>query len=477
MDDDENYQGESKQSYEARMKVIERKNYCRIILLSLKSLTYGYYTAIFNPIGDIVLRNVYGLDDDGVKQYLGNINMFFSLGGFFSVLVSGPLSERFGRRRLILTYDILNLVVIALYAIQNLYVLQAVRFCSGWICAGTGLVSYVYITESLPKKLSGVANTFLYAVTAASIFLAYMQQQIFTKEQIVEKWRLILCWVFVPALLKALFLPVLFRYDSPKFFIQYHHGRPDLKEKLHEIYRETYRDTQVHTISEQTIQVFREQQQASEPDSYTLLFTPLVRRRFATAILVALCEEMNGMNYFAMYSNDLFNRLNGTGKQMTLVIAIAKIVAGAVAVVFMKCFGRKKNLTFAPLVQCLALLMVIVSIRQVVPVLAYVGLVFFMLCYAIGFGGSTAAYITEILPPKGTSIALSFVWLFGAGQGKVLPLLASSLGDEALLGAFAVCCMVIFCLMGVFLIETKDKPESKVVEDFKTRGFRFLDFR
>ena len=139
-----------------------------------------------------------------------------------------------------------------------------------------------------------------------------------------------------------------------------------------------------------------------------------------------------------MYSNDLFNRLNGSGKQMTLVIAIGKVCAGAVAVVFMKFIGRKVNLTFSPLVQGLALLLIIISIREVIPVLAYIGLLMFILCYAIGFGGSTTAYITEILPPKGTSIALSFVWLFSAGQGKLLPLLATSVGDEALLGAFTI---------------------------------------
>ena len=477
MDDDEKYRDESTESYEARMTTIRRKNYCRILLLSLKSLTYGYYIAIFNPIGDIVLRNVYHLDDDDTKKFLGNINMFFSLGGFFSVLVSGPLSERIGRRRLIMTYDMLNLVVIALYSVQNLYVLQAVRFCSGWICAGTGLVSNIFLTEALPKELSGVANTFLYAMTAASIFLAYIQQQIFSKEEIIEKWRLILCWVFVPALMKVIFLPLMIRQDSPKFFIHRHHDHPDLKEKLQGIYEETYRHSQVQAVSDGTIQVFREQQQASAPDGYLLLFTPLMRRRLATAILVAFCEEMNGMNYFSMYSNDLFNRLNGSGKQMTLVIAIGKVCAGAVAVVFMKFIGRKVNLTFSPLVQGLALLLIIISIREVIPVLAYIGLLMFILCYAIGFGGSTTAYITEILPPKGTSIALSFVWLFSAGQGKLLPLLATSVGDEALLGAFTVCCMLIFVLMGVFLIETKDKPEAKVVDDFKTRGYKFLDFR
>ena len=464
-------------TYEKRMKRINRMNYVRIFLLALKSIPYGYYISIFNPIGSILMRDVYGLDKDHSNSMLGNINMFYALGGFFSVLTAGPLSELLGRRKLIIILDISNIFVISLYSIKSLFVLQAVRFFSGWISAGLGMVSNIYITECLPKKLSGVANSTLYACNAAALFFAYIQQKIFTDEQMVANWRLILCWPIIPALFKAIFLPFVIKRESPKFFIKNNENLPELKERLNDIYKDTYRHSQVVDITEGTIKVFNDQKKAAPNQGFSILFTKLMRRRLMTAVLVAMSEEMCGMTYFSLYSTDLFNRINGTGKQMTFTIALTKLCAGIVAVFCMKFFGRKTNLTVSPLIQCIALILIITSITLSIPVLAYFGVVTFMLFYAIGFGGSTTNYITEIVPPKGASIGYSIIWLFSAGLGKILPFLSGFMGDESLLISFAISCFIIFIVMGTVLIETKDKSEAKIIDEFVNKKIKFFDFK
>ena len=68
-----------------------------------------------------------------------------------------------------------------------------------------------------------------------------------------------------------------------------------------------------------------------------------LRRRFLLGLSIVLAQQLSGVTFFAIYSNDLFNRLSGKGKQATLAIAIAKVVGGGLAVVFMKNFGRKFN--------------------------------------------------------------------------------------------------------------------------------------
>jgi hypothetical protein len=42
---------------------------------------------------------------------------------------------------------------------------------------------------------------------------------------------------------------------------------------------------------------------------------------------------------------------------------------------------------------------------------------------------------------------------------------------------YAVGCYLIFLVFSFILIETKDKSEARVIEDFRTKKLKFLDFK
>ena len=464
------------EGYETRMAVIMNKNYLRIGSLALYGIMFGYYLTIFNPLGDPLFKDVYKLHPSEAKDILGNVNMLFSIGAVFSVMTSGLIAEKIGRRRLIIVFDVLNLIIIAMYWVKDLKVLQVARFATGWTAAGSGMISAILITELMPKKLSGVANSLLFATMTSFIFVAYIQQNIFSRQQIIERWQVILCWPAIPLAIKAVVFPILVKTESPKFYIKENPEHPELKQSLIDIYSSTHRETQVEKVADMTIKVFQEQSAAGKSPGLLALFSPPFRRRLISGIVEAIAWQASGIGYFVIYSTDLFNRISGKGKQITFVIAVTKVFGGVFAVIFMKTFGRKFNLMVGTFIQGVSISLILFSISVEIPILSYIGVVVYMVAFAIGHGGAFQAYITEILPPKGASLCNTLTWIVNAVIVKILPKLADAYGDEAIMFGFAILCFIILFLLDLTCIETKDKSEDQVIQDFKNKPYRFMDF-
>ena len=220
--------------------------------MSMYGLHFGFYVAIFNPLSDPIFKGVYGLKDAEIKGLIGNVNMFFGIGSFFSILISGSLAEKIGRRKLLIIYDVGALISACLYLVKDLRVLQLARFLSGFFANGQGIISSILVTETLPKKISGLANSILFGVSTGCLFIAYIQPYIFTREQIIEHWRPILCWPIVFFVIKIALFLIFVTKDSPKFYIKTNFKgstKESLISNLNEIYSQTHRESQIDDIT------------------------------------------------------------------------------------------------------------------------------------------------------------------------------------------------------------------------------------
>lgn len=465
--------------YEQRMKVLNCRNLMKIILASIYGINFGYYLAVFNPLGDPLLRSVYNLDDAQFLQTIGNINMFFSIGAFFATLVSGVLAEKIGRRKLIIWYDFICVAVIALYWIKDLRVLILTRFLNGYIAAGSGIIGSITLTEILPKSVSGVANSVLYATIVFFACVAYVQPKLLSRQTMVDNWQIILCWPIVPLLIKAILLPIFFPNESAKYYLKSKSINEDTRQRVKSIFKDTYRESQVTEITDLTITMVENEDKAGSGAIASLknLFTSKERRkRVTTGFVLSLGQQLSGISLMNLYSTDIFDRILGNGKQATFTLALAKLAAGVMCIITMKLFSRKVNLMAGTIIQSLSLYTIFLASYFQIPTLGIVGAFVLVVSYAIGLGGSLNAYLTEILPPIGVSITLSTSWLALGLFGKFIPLVASIIGDELLLLAFSSFGLILFFLMDWRIIETKDKSEAKVYEEFATKPYRYFDF-
>ena len=145
-----------------------------IFALSLGGAGFGYYSVIFNPMSTPLFEGVYKFSSKEATDIKGNVNMLFSWGAMLSVLFCGKIADTIGRRRLIILYDILAVIVSLLYSIQNLHVLYAIRMVTGFVVAGEAAITSIVMTEMLPKRISAVGAYSFISVATTFVFLAYI---------------------------------------------------------------------------------------------------------------------------------------------------------------------------------------------------------------------------------------------------------------------------------------------------------------
>lgn len=458
-----------------------KRNLIKMALLAEVGLIVGYNMFIFNPLGDLILGKVYGLNGTLLRSATGDVNLLFSIGSMMACLIAGKLANKFGRRKMILFFQVMIIITMGLYWIENLYVLYFVRFMIGFFSAGQQTVSSVMMKELLPKESSGIGNSLIYTYLGTFIFFAYIQGNLYSSNWILAHWRYLLCWPIIPEIIKLILLPILIPFESPKFLCSMHKNAAELQQMMASIYADTYDEHQIYKVTNETVKVVEDEENNSKVSRYGLLSLfgmKTTRRRMWANILALLAQQLTGTTYYTLYSTDIFNRLgeDGKGKQMTLYIAVTKLVSSFIGVAFVKTFGRKFNILFGCLCEAICSMLVALSILINFPLLSYLALSAFMFFQAIGFGCNISAYLTETLPVSGLSFTIALGWIFQATVAKVMPLVAEPFGDVNMILFFSVTCLSSVLILDYFMIESKGKSDLRVIKEFQTKAYSIFDF-
>jgi len=472
---------ESKDGPGSAIKVKGSQKMLRVLLttisLSLAGLHFGYYLAIFNPMGDPLLTHVYNYDHTTKSEVLGNINMLYGFGALLGASITGNLAETIGRRPLVFIYDFCSIMVVLSYSIKNIHVLYLVRLCSGFFGVGGYMLATVVQAELLPKKIAPFCNGFASLVLATSVFSAYMTQDIFSSEYLVENWRQVFCWTALIGILKIMLVLTFVRTDTPKYIIGKYYQSRDREERLVRVISMYNPDSELDEALKQCKLVYEKEKVVRSGSVWKLLMSRDIRKRLCAGILINVAQQMTGNPFFAMYSTDLFNRISGSGKQATFYLAISKIIGAVIQFSIVKYIGRKVNFTVGVSGQFIGMCLVVISVYEKIGFLAYIGICLFMSCFALGVGGSCFIFLNEILPPVGVSVSTALSWLTNSIIVKLLPILSDAFGDLALLFFFACCCLIILGLVDYLVIETKGKTESAVIVEYATRKYTPLNFK
>lgn len=477
------------EAYEKEMRKQFWQNFAKIAVVSLCKLSYGYYLVIFNPLSGIVFPHVYHFNKEEIKHQEGDVNMFFYIGATLFGLIGGWLAEKLGRKRLIIVFDVANVIISVCFWFPNIYFLKVIRFFNGGVTSCHYMVSSVLIAELFPRKVSGVANVSMFALSTAALFLALvLPTKVFSEEFVKENWRLFLCWPAPIFFVKAILMLWLFKTDSPRWLVKKikipDHMEPEseeaethIKETLTDMYKITYRHSQVNEVVESTAKMYREnKEKISAIRSLKLLFSPTYRTQMLTVFILAISAQLNGVSYISLYSKEVFNRVSNNGNNVTFCLGVAKLFGGPVAMIFAHLFGRKLNMIIGALLQGFSLASILLAIIIASPVFTYLGVVGFAFGYAIGLGGALESYIPEIVPSFGVSLSITITNTVSIANSKLLPLIAPSVGDKNVVIFFMCCCFLLAALIDATALETKGKQESEVTSEYpknKCKSFKY----
>jgi SP family galactose:H+ symporter-like MFS transporter len=393
-------------------------------------------------------------------------------GAVFGTLISGFLSNKFGRRKTLLIASLIFIVGSVLCAIstsENLLI--AARFILGTAVGVASFTAPLYLSEIAPQKVRGALIAMYQLMITIGIVLAFLSDTWLATYATFDgvtggHWRLMLGIIALPAL--VMFLGVIFLPESPRWlFLK---GR---KEGAIGVFRQMRLQEDEITLEVREIE---DSLRVKQNGWHLLLTNKNFARAISLGIGLQIIQQFTGINVLMYYAPRILNiaGFQGTEKEMwgTVLIGVTNVLSTFIAIAFVDRVGRKPIMYAGFVVMGLAMLTVGSLFKMDIehnPSLGYFA-VAALLTFIIGFAMSAGPIIwiicAEIFPLAGRDMGVTFStstnWIANALVGQFFLNLLVILGNGntfLLLGALNVLFIIFFVL---FVPETKGVTLEKI---------------
>lgn len=401
------------------------------------------------------------------------ITSWVTLGAMVGALVAGVLADRLGRRFTLIVASVIFVVGALVEALApSTTVLTVGRLVLG---AGVGIASVagpLYGAENAAARDRGRMVSLYQMAVTVGIFLAYWADYLLIEN---DRWRLMLGISAVPAvLLVAVVLPL---KDSATWYAKVGR-RAEAEAVVRRAEPEVDPVERVDTI-ERTL--------AEEPQaSWGEVFSRTWRKPLIVAGGLAVLQQLTGINAIIYYANTIFAAAgfdSPTQQSLATLWAVGgvNVVATLIAVLYVDRFGRKPLLTIGSWGMLLSLLLVAGAFFQLDKVtasedavsgtsnaglLALVGTVTFIACFAFSLGPIVWTVINEVFPShvrgKGVAAATALNWFAAWIVTQTFLSIVDLTGTSGAFLLFAFFCVVTLWFVRRFVPETKGRTLEQV---------------
>jgi len=295
---------------------------------------------------------------NGIRTYfeMSDWELGFSVGcvifgAMAGNITAGPLSDKFGRKKIL----ILTALLFTVSALWSAFATNYISFVIARIIGGIGiggaiLIAPIYIAEIAPPKLRGSLVSLNQLNIVLGISVAYFSNY-FLKDLDGESWRWMLGVEAIPAIIYFLSLFLVPR--SPRWLIQ-KLGKVDIAEKtLVKIGGEEFAEK---TISE--IQRGIDKKEAK--GTYADFFSKRMRVIVIIAFGLAFFQQITGINAIFYYAPTIFEQAGGSTDAsflQAIVVGLTNLVFTFVAIYLIDKLGRKPLLIIGTSAMAIALSM------------------------------------------------------------------------------------------------------------------------
>lgn len=414
-----------------------------------KSTVFFYaFTAAFGAL-------VVGLNMGGISGAIDLIETEFSLsalakgfvtgalmvGCLFGALLGGRLSDRYGRKPMLMISAVLLAVSAAgsAFLSDSAVPLVIYRLIGG---LGVGVLSAViptYITEISPAELRGTFVSFYQLFVVVGILVAYCANYFLADTAL--NWHLMLGLPLVFAIVDILLLFTL--PESPLWLAE--RGKTETKEEK-------------------------------------VAFGELFKGRMGYVVflgsMLAFFQQITGINVVVNYAPGILANLGIAGSDpllQTVYIGIANLVFTVIALWLVDKFGRK-TLLVCGCFGCTASLAYLTyaysiadpsSVGVLAAILAYIGF------FALSLSPLMFVVTSEMYPSRirGTAMAFStgISWACAFLVVQFYPWMESTLGTDVAFGIFAALCLAAGLFIWFLVPETKGKSLETIETELKLR--------
>ncbi len=401
------------------------------------------------------------------------------IGCLFGALIAGALSDKFGRKRLL----ILSAALFAVTSIGNglagtFTVFVVWRMLGGVAIGLASSLSPMYISEVAPAQLRGrlvSVNqlTIVIGVLLAQLINWYLVRNLpvgSSDEFIINSWfgQQGWRWMFtLTAVPSILFLAGMFVVpESPRWLVKNARLEPATR-ILTRIGGAAYADAEVRdvraTLSAGEVQSVR----------FSDLLDPRLLKVLALGVFLAVFQQWCGINVIFNYAEEIFRAAGYDISSVVKNIAWTGSVNLAftfVALGVVDKGGRRPLMLFGSAGLALAYVVLGFCFHQHVTGLPVLLLVLAAIaCYAMSLAPVTWVVISEIFPNRirgaAMSVAVMSLWIACFILTYTFPLMNKALGAAGTFWTYAGICVVGFIVILIRLPETKGKTLEQIEKD------------
>ena len=435
------------------------------LVAALGGLLFGYDTAVIaGAIGFLQAR--FELS----SAMVGWAASSAIWGCVVGAMVSGYVSDRYGRKKILLVTAILFFVSSLGAAVPaNLTQFVIARFVGGLGIGAASMLSPLYISEIAPARIRGTLVSLYQLAIVLGINLIYFVNlkiaaggdQVWNTD---VGWRYMLGSGALPALL--FFILLFLVPESPRWLISRKRDN-----EAFDILRKVNGPLQAGVVADD-IRLALAQEQGTVAE----LFSPGMRRALIIGVVLALFSQITGINAIIYYAPEIFKSI-GFGPesafQQTVIIGVINTIFTFVAIGLIDKAGRRTLL--------------IAGVSGMAVCLFGIGFCFYfnltqgpwLLLFIFAYMGSFAASLgpipwvimSEIFPTRTRGIAMSFctlvLWIGVVFITQFTPILLEQIGGAWTFGIFFLNSVILLVFVLARVPETKQRTLEEIETSWK----------
>jgi MFS transporter, SP family, arabinose:H+ symporter len=417
-------------------------------------LMFGFDIAIISG-ANTTLQSYFNLSELELGWGTGSL----VLGAMFGALGSGGLTDRFGRRKVLIYVALLFAFSCLGSALSHTFILFVTsRILGGLSVGAASVLSPMYVAEVAPKKVRGTLVSVYQLTIVIGILVSYLIN--YGLYGIEDDWRWMFATGVVPSVL--FFIGLFFIPESPRWL--YLKGFKEQSRAIVTRLVGTENAEQEIQEIEKTLQVH--ESTATMRD----MLSPSVRNAAFAGLLIAFLVQLDGMNAVVNYAPKIFQ---GAGFEIknallnTSFIGFINFVFTFVAIVVIDKVGRKTlylvgSLGMAVSLLCLAVtyFMHLEGVLTMVFVLAFVA--FFAACIGPVFWTLVAEIFPNRIRGKAVALASALQWSVYFLVALLFPAFLQLVGGGFAFLFFAVMDLMQFMIVRHYLPETRGKSLEEI---------------
>ncbi|OMJ89606.1 hypothetical protein SteCoe_8233 [Stentor coeruleus] len=407
---------------------------------------FAYTLAVLNTCSD----NVGASLDWGSNQeyYITIFSTLVPIGAIFGGMVTGILSNKYGRRGSIMIMDFVMFIGSCIVILPSNWLFGIGRFITG-VASGFFLtIGPIFINEITPDELIPTYGPIVQASTDAGIVFAYclglpLPTNNYINDDFNNWW---IFMFFIPGILSLYqfcYFLLWNKHESPLWLLR-HKRHDEAIHALKQVYNDEDLENGLNRFDRNSEEDTKTVSKIKKENTYYKIFTSKkFRKMLRVGIMLGIIQQFSGVNAAVIYSTYIFEELGGStimARIYTTITGIVFLLACFLGIFLLNRFGRKSLLIFGTLsLGGIMFLLGFVTFLDFHIIYAFILINAFYVFFAFSLGATLWTYVGEVLIEKIVSISSTVNFIMVCVVSGMFPVFSKIFGIYYCFFFFALC--------------------------------------